>query len=282
MAGTPGDMRVRAAALASEQGNLRELGRLARIPLHRSVLDGTAAAVHVLQRRLRGTPFSEFEGILTDPAAIDLVGSTLGEDFCFASQIETYIACPFQFFSRFVLRLGPPVEREELDVGYTQRGSVIHEILEEFERRVIESGYRDDVDDLVPQVIDRILNIDDDQASVLETGLRTLERNRARRVMDFYLAQREAYAGRGEVRARPRFLEQAFGDKNAHFSELEIGSGDRIVRLQGKIDRIDLIETPSGRCFRVIDYKSGSVPSLAEVKNGEMVQLILYAMAAGA
>jgi len=29
----------------------------------------------------------------------------------------------------------------------------------------------------------------------------------------------------------------------------------------------------------VIDYKTGSVPSLAEVKRGEMLQLLLYAMA---
>ncbi|MGO9814618.1 MAG: PD-(D/E)XK nuclease family protein, partial [Isosphaeraceae bacterium] len=35
----------------------------------------------------------------------------------------------------------------------------------------------------------------------------------------------------------------------------------------------------SGQFFRVIDYKTGSVPSLAEVKRGEMLQLLLYAMA---
>jgi ATP-dependent helicase/DNAse subunit B len=60
---------------------------------------------------------------------------------------------------------------------------------------------------------------------------------------------------------------------------LEIGGGDRVVKLRGRIDRIDLLDTPSGRFFRVIDYKTGSVPSHAEVKRGEMLQLLLYAMA---
>ena len=60
---------------------------------------------------------------------------------------------------------------------------------------------------------------------------------------------------------------------------LEIGAGEQVVKLRGRIDRIDLLETPTGRFFRVIDYKTGTVPSLAQVKKGEMLQLVLYAMA---
>ena len=33
---------------------------------------------------------------------------------------------------------------------------------------------------------------------------------------------------------------------------------------------------PAGECFRVIDYKSGSVPSSTQVKQGEMLQLPLF------
>ena len=60
---------------------------------------------------------------------------------------------------------------------------------------------------------------------------------------------------------------------------LEIGEGERTIRLRGRIDRIDVAETPEGSRFRVIDYKSGSVPSSTDVKHGEMLQLPLYAMA---
>ena len=179
-----------------------------------------------------------------------------------------------------MLKLRPLEEREELDEGYTKRGSLIHEILERFEKQVIDSGSPEDVDDLVPLVIDRLLSIPADQASDLETGLRTMERRWTQRIMDFYLSQREDYANQGETRAVPRFLEQDFGVEGAAYPMLEISAGDRVVRLRGKIDRIDMLESPSGRLFRVIDYKSGSVPTTTEVKKGEMVQLVLYAMAA--
>jgi RecB family exonuclease len=280
MTGTPGDDRVRAAALASEQGDHRELSRLARSPLHRQVLESTAAALRVLQRRLRGTPFSEFEGALSDPAAIAKLNSDLGAAFCYSpSQIETYIACPFHFFSRFVLKLKPQEESDELGEDFTRRGSVIHDILETFEGLVQASGRPENVEDLVPAAIDEVLGREPAEATDIEVGLRTMERCRTEKIMAFYLAQREDYENQGGPTPVPHLFEAGFGSDDAHYPRLEIGSGDRVVKLRGKIDRIDLIETTSGRFFRVIDYKTGSVPTLAEVKRGEMLQLLLYAMA---
>ena len=52
-----------------------------------------------------------------------------------------------------------------------------------------------------------------------------------------------------------------------------------MVRLQGKIDRIDLVESSEGRGFRVIDYKSGTGPSTTDVSRSRLLQLPLYAMA---
>jgi len=279
MAGTPADARVRAAALASEQGDYRELSRLARNPLHRHVLEGTAGALHVLQRRLRGTPFSEFEGVLSDPTAIAHVKSELKAAIGYSpSQIETYIACPFHFFSRFVLKIKAQEERDELDEDFTRRGSVIHDILEEFEGLIRDGGSKN-IEDLVPAAIDKVLGKELEQASDLEVGMRTMERRRTERIMAFYLAQREDYENQGGPRPVPHLFEAGFGSDDARYPMLEIGSGDRVVKLRGKIDRIDLMETPAGRFFRVIDYKTGSVPSLAEVKRGQMLQLLLYAMA---
>jgi ATP-dependent helicase/nuclease subunit B len=280
MIGTPADARVRAAALASEKGDHRELVRLAQDPLHRPVLEGTAAALRVLQRRLWGTPFSEFEGVLNDPTAIARVKSDLGAGCCFSpSQIETYIACPFHFFSRFVLKLKALEESDELDEDYTRRGSAIHDILERFESLIREPGSPHNVEDLVPAAIDHVLGQGPEQASDLDVGLRSMERRRTERVMAFYLAQREDYEKQGGPRPVPYLLEEGFGSDDTLYPMLEIGGGDRIVKLRGRIDRIDLLETQSDRLFRVIDYKTGSVPSLAEVKRGEMLQLLLYAMA---
>jgi len=109
--------------------------------------------------------------------------------------------------------------------------------------------------------------------------LRTMERRRTERIMAFYLAQREDYESQGGPRPSPYLLEESFGSEDAQYPMLEIGNGERAVKLRGRIDRIDLLESPSGRFFRVIDYKTGSVPAFAEVKRGEMLQLVLYAMA---
>ena len=54
---------------------------------------------------------------------------------------------------------------------------------------------------------------------------------------------------------------------------------DAIVRLQGKIDRIDLVEVDGKLGFRVIDYKTGSSPSGKDVQAGLASQLPLYALA---
>ena len=80
-------------------------------------------------------------------------------------------------------------------------------------------------------------------------------------------------------RPTPHQFEVAFGGETREFPFLEIGRGSRVVRLRGKIDRIDVVDGPLGRGFRVIDYKSGSGPSTSDVIAARMLQLPLYAMA---
>jgi ATP-dependent helicase/DNAse subunit B len=60
---------------------------------------------------------------------------------------------------------------------------------------------------------------------------------------------------------------------------LTLGQADAVVRLQGKIDRIDLVEVGGKILFRVIDYKTGSSPSGKDVKTGLASQLPLYSLA---
>ena len=61
---------------------------------------------------------------------------------------------------------------------------------------------------------------------------------------------------------------------------MTIGDEPDSVRLQGKIDRIDLVRNDDGTIsFRVIDYKTGSNPSGKDVLAGLASQLPLYALA---
>jgi ATP-dependent helicase/DNAse subunit B len=280
MTGTANDLRVRAAALASERGDTRELCRLAQDPSHREQLAGTAAAVHALQRRRRGTPFSEYEGIIQDPRAIEKIRLKLGAEYCFSpSQIEAYISCPFQFFSKVVLGLKPEQETDELDEGPTSRGSFIHKVLEEFEKLAKTGTRGEGPDGVITTAIENALPQEPTEASALGAGIRIMAHSRARRIMQFYMAQRASYGGVGDSQAVPHHFETEFGFENSQYPALEFGGGDGALKLQGKIDRIDVLQGAEGQFFRVIDYKTGAVPSLAQVKRGEMLQVLLYAMA---
>jgi RecB family exonuclease len=280
LSGSPGDARVRAAALAAERGENTALERLAADPAHRRVLEGTAAALLAARRRQRGTDFSEYEGLLRDGAAILEVDQQFGPSHPFsASQLETYLSCPFQFFAKHVLKLNPVEERDELDEDYTERGSQLHDILENFEEILRQQDGEIDLEAAAQAQIDRVLNREPANASELDLGLWAIERERLIQAIRLYVQQREQYQAEGGPRFAPRMLELDFGTEGAEYPMLEIRDGSRTLRLTGRIDRIDVAEGDSGLRFRVIDYKSGHAPGPNEVKNGEMLQLPLYAMA---
>jgi RecB family exonuclease len=280
LAGAPGELRVRAAALAAERGESEPLRRLAALPSHREVFRGTASALFAQRQRLRGTPFGEYDGLLRDGAAILEIDRKFGPAYRFSpSQLETYLSCPFQFFSKYVLGLKVVEERDELDEDATERGSKLHDLLEEHERRTLELG------DAIPEGDHEAITRNTLQAqgpagaTDLDLGLWEIERERLIRTFDQYCLQRRAYRGEGAARFGPLKLEFAFGDEGAIHPVLVLSLGGRQVLLRGRIDRVDVAETEAGRRFRVIDYKSGSAPAVTDVKQGAMLQLPLYAMA---
>jgi ATP-dependent helicase/nuclease subunit B len=280
LAGSSGDRRVRATALARTRGDLSALSAIAGRPAHRRILEGTAAALQVLASRLRGSPFGEYDGLLKDGNLVLNIAESFDSSYRFsASQLETYIACPFQFFCRYVLKLEPTERRDEIDEDYTERGSRIHNILQQLEE--MKQHIRDDEtpEDLARIAIGAELNIVVDDASEVDLGLAEIERRRLIQTMERYVVQLREYDNDPNARAIPHRFEVGFGADDSIHRHLEIGRGPRMVKLQGKIDRIDLVETPEGRGFRVIDYKSGAGPSATEVRKSRMLQLPLYAMA---
>jgi RecB family exonuclease len=280
LAGSAADIRILAAARASTSQDSGDLVRLARDPAHREILRGTAAALFVEERRMRGREFTEFEGLLGDAAAQRELERQFGPRSCYSpSQLETYIACPFQFFCKHVLKLEPAEQRDELEEDLTERGSRLHDILENFERLLQQPDQGPDPQQIPTILVDQVRNQEKSQPTEMELGLWEIERQRLIRTVRHYRTQRNAYEQEGGLNFRPYKLELAFGEEGAEHPSLEIGRGEQTIRLRGRIDRIDVAETPEGFRFRIIDYKSGKTPSLNEVKQGAMLQLPLYAMA---
>ena len=244
-------------------------------------LEGTAAALQVLARRVRGTPFAEYDGLLKDGDVVLDVADAFPPEYLFsASQLETYIACPFQFFCKYVLKLEPAERRDEIDEDFTERGSKIHDMLESLEKMKRDSLANSDLEELERAALSEVLGRERIDASEVELGLAEIERRRLGQTIERYRFQHQSYAGDASGRPVPLRFEVTFGEETGEsHAYLEIGRGKRSVRLRGKIDRIDLVEGPEGRGFRVIDYKSGPGPATSDVRRARLLQLPLYAMA---
>ncbi len=276
------DARVRAVARACAFAEREGLIALAGVPAHRPALDGTAAALRIAHARSQGPRFGIYDGRLSDPEAIRKVLERFGPAHPFSpSQLESYLFCPFQFFLQYVLRLEPVDERDELDEDYSGHGTRIHDMLEMLEQlRVQSEENRLDLAEVVMRTAMRIELSEDDG---VDSGLHEIERRRLVRTIRRYVKQYEGYeAITPNLRPVPHRFEVVFGqeDKDAASQPpLILGEGPAAVRLQGKIDRIDLIPTPGRTGFRVIDYKSGASPSKKDVKEAIYLQLPLYALA---
>jgi RecB family exonuclease len=280
LAVSPADARARAVALACSRNEREALVRLASDPAHRPVLDGAAAALRLTSERLGRRSFSAYDGRLDDPAAAAAVAAQFAPSYVFsASMLESYLTCPFQFFMKYVLKLTPVDDRDELDEDYANRGSRLHRLLEELERGVLQgTGDRLAVSEIV---IRTEMRVELTVSSEADPGLNVIEKRRVEQVLRRYARQAHDYATKPKgPTARPAHFELAFGpDDDTPYPCLVLGEGATAVRLQGKIDRVDRIESPEGPRFRVIDYKTGVCPSGDSVRKLVMVQLPLYAMA---
>jgi RecB family exonuclease len=111
--------------------------------------------------------------------------------------------------------------------------------------------------------------------------LREIRRLRLLRTGRRYAKQFEDYVLSLNQRFECHEFEVEFGSTKNEKSlpALVVGEGERAVSLQGKIDRIDRILGGAEPRFRVIDYKSGAVPTSKELHGGLALQLPLYALA---
>jgi ATP-dependent helicase/nuclease subunit B len=194
------------------------------------------------------------------------------------SRIETFASCPFRHFARYGLKLA---EREEEDVTALDLGNVYHGILENLVRQVLDE--RRDFASLEQRFtnvqirtfakqIGQSLRNELMLSSARNQYLLQHVENTIERVVD---GQR-ACARRGKF--KPWKAELAFGISDARDSlpafELNTPEG-YLVKLHGKIDRVDLIEDQAA--VAVIDYKlSGSALNLTRVYHGISLQLLTY------
>ncbi|MDR2156310.1 MAG: exodeoxyribonuclease V subunit gamma [Clostridiales Family XIII bacterium] len=199
------------------------------------------------------------------------------------SALERFSHCPFAFFLDRGVRVK---ERRIFEIDGRNVGDVYHEVLMRYGAEMMRDGLS--VSDegsawrTVTEAESAVLvgRIYDEVASEFKEGLLLgggYERYKSERIKR--IASDVAWIVTRQVRsgaiADMRF-ETVFGD-GGEFPAVEVTKDGKRVRVQGRMDRVDVLE---GGYARIIDYKSGAETfSRDDVLGGWQLQLMLYLLA---
>ena len=257
---------------------------------HTIALRHLVRGLHISERRTIPKSLGSHEGVLDEEPLLDALNTRLGPSHSFsATQLELYGRCPFRFFAQQLLNLQPLRDPED-DDSALRRGNLVHRILYRFYAAHGEAAERAenlatniaDLRHLGHQVaeemgltgffwereLEHLLGSDDDgeREGVLPHFLR-LQAAAANPAMPTHFELSfGSYPGMGERDQQSTTTPYAIKDSE---------TGDE-VRISGKIDRID--RTADGH-FVVFDYKTGRMPSVADIDTGLNLQLPLYLLA---
>lgn len=197
------------------------------------------------------------------------------------SQLEKFAACPLQYFFHYTLGL---VERPVMQLDVLNLGTLYHRILEKVYTRIIRHDLpwpqcaAEDLRQILEQEVDAAaVELHKELADAAPQYAKV--RQRAKIILGLVLESQRRAACQGDV--RPVATELSFGFSpdaaSAGVPPLEVKTPQgRLVRLSGKIDRLDLAQDSPAAV--VIDYKSSSEKTLElyRLYHGLQLQLASY------
>ncbi|NLF32148.1 MAG: hypothetical protein GX591_14835 [Planctomycetes bacterium] len=241
------------------------------------LLAALARPLWAAYRRWAAQPPDRYDGVLDDPALLAELAATVPACCVLSvSRLNDYLACPWAYFAQRHLRLEPLANPTD-DWMPRSRGQLVHAILQRLTAALTADGPVAAASMAEPRVLEIL-----DEAIAAEAartdgsvrcrGLWDSELRRLRRALADYLADQAA-------RALPaqHILSQewSFGMGLHGAPPIELDGPAGVVRLQGRIDRVDRIDSGGQPKALVIDYKTGVLPSVAAD-----VQLPVYIRAA--
>lgn len=279
---------------------------------HPLVLAGPAGKAIRLERaradrsRNLGGKFTEFDGNLSGVTGVDGVQLAPANSPVSATSLETWATCPFRYFLGHILRLSALESREDAaTISALERGSLMHDILEEFTREVVSSGrmpgpgqpwspeHRNLLEEITRShfqdaeqrgVTGRPLLWDLARQEILDDLETFLEEDAILRARHGTIAlMTEADFGTDDDAPRVPFLLPA-QSSSVPRSGLEVAQEPETgLYFRGRIDRIDLAD--DGESALVIDYKTGSPGPYSGldkdvIDRGKRLQLGVYSLAA--
>lgn len=228
----------------------------------------------------RAVEFSKYEnkaGKLSKDAVSALYGKSLVGS---VSRFERFSACPFSFFVEYGLRAR---ERKVMKVEAPDVGSLLHEVVEIFARRVKEQGLNfgtltraeqtQITDGIIEEMFEGMI-----VRKVFAQGRVEALKKRLKSLVSKSVWAICEHIARGEF--EPAAFELSF-DKDGDIEPVTVTlpTGEEITMI-GRIDRVDTFSHEGKLYIKVIDYKSGAKSySLADIFNRTTLQLSVYMIA---
>ena len=193
------------------------------------------------------------------------------------SALETWATCPYKFFLKRILGIAAPPEEEEDEMSASERGSLVHKILERFVRE------RNQTDTDLLDLAEVEFAIAEERGVTGYPLLWDMEKEDIRAgLQSFMAAEAEWLAGA----ANEASAEDSFGG-GTEIGEVSVAIDDLgEIWFRGKIDRIDVV----GDEVRVRDFKTGKPEPYFDgtrgrkadrtLSNGRAMQMPVYVAAA--
>lgn len=195
------------------------------------------------------------------------------------SRFEKYINCPFAHFVKYGLK---PYKRKEYKIDTPDMGKLFHDSIEVFSNNVQNKGIdwvsidREKSNSMVDGIVDNV--VEDFGNKIFFSSykykymIKSLKRITKRSVwaMIEHLKQGEFI---------PKEFEFSFGETDSFKAPpilIELDNKD-IIKLEGRIDRLDILHGDDEDFIKIIDYKSGTKDfTLSDVYHGLQLQLMVY------
>ncbi len=261
--------------------------------LRRASLSGSGtraekSALSSLYRKIEGLNdnginFASAESNEISPAAADeLFGRKMNLS---QSRIQSFVECPFSYYSKYVLKLAP---ERRAEVSAPDIGSFVHSILERF--FTVTSGMkmplsRDETSKICDDLVESYVR--DICGDAPEGRLKYLFVRLRRQVLLFLEAVMKELA---QSRFQIYGTEIPIGLESDSNKDPDVKSPSPVVfrlndgtevSLRGVADRIDVYKRERETFVRVIDYKTGPKKfSYEDIKIGLNIQLLLYLFSA--
>ncbi len=242
-----------------------------------------------------GARFTEYDGYVPQ-AGEDLDPTKETGHVMSSNQLQTVGECPRKYFFRYGLDIAPP-EDVPLDpdkwLNDLAFGSLMHALFEEFVREVLAGGrvphFHADYPRLQQLLLDKVAQYRDLYPPLNEASFhrRVAQLTATART---FLREDERYCM--ATHSVPVYLEASIGlSSDGHDTDLDSADpvplslpNGKVIRVRGRVDRIDRIGNGAVQTYAIWDYKSGSdygYDRADPFRQGRKVQPFVYVTLVG-